>query len=626
MPLQVVCPNPQCRKTMAIKDELAGQTLRCPTCNAKLSAVSRSDSLEASETAKDPSMIQAASAAKKSASSTPPTGSLTPPDSAGAPPRKPSRGGQREPMPARIGPYEVTQELGRGAFGVVYKGHDPQLKRDVAIKVLNRNALHSSKAVERFLREAQVVAQMHHNHIVPVFELGEHEESHYIASRFVPGKTLSDLIPDEGMDAVEAVELVLQLLEALTYAHEMNVLHRDIKPANAIVDAEGQLCLMDFGLAGWVGQTDGRATQDGTVMGTPSYMPPEQARGDINNVRETADQYSAGVVLYELLTGHVPFEGGPIVVLLHNVISTPPPRPSEFRADLDPQLEEICLKALAKAPEERYPSCHAFADALRTWKSVCGSSGTIVEPVVELGFAEAADLGVKRQTDRDTLSGDEAPARSIAWKKTTATTALISSGPKKKKRAGKPNNKGTLLLAAAGAGMALLLALVVLTARFVSKPADNPAQINGSKLYLYDLKEFDWVVNDNISKGDIPPNQGNAIIVKGERFKKGLFMHPRVNSDASGKFRLDGLEAFLFQARIAINDCAGNNCKTPLKFQVLGDGKVLWTSKPIQAARQTEDCIVEVEGIHVLELRVVCPGPHFSAMAVWLDPYLWSKK
>jgi eukaryotic-like serine/threonine-protein kinase len=420
MPLQVVCPNPQCQKPMLVKDELAGQAVRCPACKATLSAVSRSDTPAASKTAKDPSTIQSISSAKESTSVARPARQSAPSESSGwgvptmeattAPPPRPSgaqesaggapgkasRGGQREEMPANIGPYQVSHELGRGAFGVVYKGHDPKLKRDVAIKVLNRNALHSTKAVERFLREAQVVAQMHHNHIIPVFELGEHEGCHYIASRFVPGKSLAELIPDQGMGAVEAVGLVLQLLEALTYAHEMNVLHRDVKPANAIVDAKGQLYLMDFGLAGWVGQTDGRATQDGTVMGTPSYMPPEQARGDINNVRETADQYSAGVVLYELLSGHVPFEGGPIIVLLHNVISAPPPRPSEYRADLDPQLEGICLKALEKTPEERYPSCHAFADALRTWKTVRGSPipiavSSIVEPRLKMaGGTQAA--------------------------------------------------------------------------------------------------------------------------------------------------------------------------------------------------------------------------------------------
>jgi Protein kinase domain len=313
----------------------------------------------------------------------------------------------------------VSRVLGRGAFGVVYQGHDPKLKRDVAIKVLNRNALHSTKAVERFLREAQVVAQMHHSHIVPVHELGEHNGCHYIVSRFVPGTTLSDLVPDEGMDAVQAVGLVLQLLEALVYVHKMTVLHRDVKPANAIVDAEGQLSLMDFGLAGCVGQIEGRATQDGTVMGTPAYMPPEQARGDIHNIRETADQYSAGVVLYELLTGHVPFEGGPMIVQLHNVINTPPPPPSEFRADLDVQMEAICLKALAKAPEDRFASCRAFADALQNWQTLRDSPdpkgvAALVEPAPQpVAAAPTVSLVRKGTTLSPDVPGEESPLEEL---------------------------------------------------------------------------------------------------------------------------------------------------------------------------------------------------------------------
>jgi formylglycine-generating enzyme required for sulfatase activity/serine/threonine protein kinase len=144
-----------------------------------------------------------------------------------------------------------------------------------------------------------------------------------------------------------------------------------------------------------------------------------------------------------------------------------------------------------------------------------------------------------------------------------------------------------------------------------------------SKLYLRDLKEFDCVVHDRPERF---PDGINGIAVKGERFKKGLWMHPSPNSDASVKYRLDGLDAFVFEAKVAINDTAPGGSKTPVKFQVFGDGKALWTSKPLQATRQTEDCTVNVEGIHVLELRVVCPGPISSAHAVWLDPYLLSKK
>jgi serine/threonine protein kinase len=372
MPHQVVCPNPQCRKTLSVKDDLAGRPLRCPACNTLLAASSTSSR------PRNPSTINTSSSPRQGTMESPLAQQPIAEPSASTP--KPVKGGGKEDLPAAIGPYQISRELGRGAFGVVYLGHDPMLKRDVAIKVLKKDALNSARAIQRFLREAQVVAQMHHNHIVPVYELGEHEGCQYIASRFVPGKTLADLIPDNGMEPAEAVKLVLQLLEALAYAHEMNVLHRDVKPANAIVDARGHLSLMDFGLAGWLGQTQERATQDGTVMGTPAYMPPEQARGDIQHLSAASDQYSASVVLYELLTGRLPFKGGPIFVLLRNVIETPPPRPSEYRSGLDRKLEAICLRALAKRPQERFPSCREFAEALRTWQAGRDPCPAVVVP------------------------------------------------------------------------------------------------------------------------------------------------------------------------------------------------------------------------------------------------------
>jgi serine/threonine-protein kinase len=271
-------------------------------------------------------------------------------------------------MPKVIGQYAVRGKLGEGAFGVVYKGHDEALERDVAIKVLQPSALGSPKYVERFLREAKVVARLRHENIVSVHQLGQHEGGYFIASEFVAGRPLAAAVPEDGLEPRRAARLVVQLLDALAYAHGQGVLHRDVKPANAMLGADDKLFLMDFGLAGLVGQDEGRMTQDGTVMGTPSYMAPEQARGAVNEVGPAADQYSAGVVLYELLTGHLPFEGGPSqVVVLYNVINTPAPALSSWRPDLDPGLETICLRALSKDPGKRFASCREFADALREW-------------------------------------------------------------------------------------------------------------------------------------------------------------------------------------------------------------------------------------------------------------------
>jgi tRNA A-37 threonylcarbamoyl transferase component Bud32 len=352
MPVQAACPK--CKKPLSLGDDLGNRPVKCPSCGATIRITPSAES--ASRQSGAGSARPASSGGSKSASG----------------------------LPERISRYSVRKVLGEGAFGVVYKCHDPSLDREVAIKKLRPDALGSAKYVERFLREAKVVARMLHGNIVPVYELGEEQGAYFIASAFIPGQSLADIIPENGLEAGRAVRLVLQLLEALAYAHDQGVLHRDVKSSNAMLGEKDTLFLMDFGLAGWVGQDSGRMTQDGAVMGTPSYMPPEQASGQIQGVGPAADQYSAGVVLYELLTGHLPFEGGPIQAILFNVINTPPPPLSEFRPDVDPQLEAICLKAMAKKPEERFVDCRGFIDALKSWQAGTGGVAVSRENVLEV--------------------------------------------------------------------------------------------------------------------------------------------------------------------------------------------------------------------------------------------------
>jgi serine/threonine protein kinase len=320
-----------------------GQTLRCPACSTSFRLAPTVGGSEPLAGTVGPSIAPTDPA--------PPLAPTAPPPG----------------QPATIGPFQVRGELGRGAFGVVYHGLDPDLGRDVAIKVLKPEALGSAQHIERFLREAKVVGKMLHGNIVPVHQLGQHEGAYFIASAFIKGQPLSRAIPEGGLPLEEAVRLTLQLLDALAYAHQRGVLHRDVKPHNAMLGEDGTLYLMDFGLAGWVGQEEGRLTQDGAVLGTPAYMPPEQAAGQLKEVGPASDQYSAGVVLYELLTGHLPFEG-PLQAVLYQAIHTPPPKPSTFRPEIDDRLERICLKALSKKPEDRFPDCKAFADILRTWQ------------------------------------------------------------------------------------------------------------------------------------------------------------------------------------------------------------------------------------------------------------------
>jgi WD40 repeat protein len=281
-------------------------------------------------------------------------------------------------QPTRIARFRVRRRLGAGAFGDVYLAHDPQLDRDIALKVPQSGTLDSPRRVERFLREARSAARLRHPHIVPVYDAGQDGDTFYIAAAFIEGRTLADAIGEGGIDLRRAAELVRDLAEALAYAHELGIVHSDVKPANVMLDQNGEPHLMDFGLAyrlGVGGQAgpeeelagedrDAQMTRRGAILGTPAYMAPEQAAGRAEQVLAASDQYSLGVVLYELVCGRVPFSGPPQVVRF-NHIRTPPPVPASLRPDLPLDLEMICLKALAKRLEERYASCQELADDLR---------------------------------------------------------------------------------------------------------------------------------------------------------------------------------------------------------------------------------------------------------------------
>src|SRR6516164_3346403 len=248
----------------------------------------------------------------------------------------------------KLDKYELLDAVGQGAFGTVYKARDPELDRVVAVKVPRAGNLAAPEELDRFLREARSVAQLRHPSIVAVHEVGQSDGVPFLVSDFVEGVTLTDLLSARRPSFREAAELVAAVADALHFAHQHGVVHRDIKPSNVMVGKDGRPVVMDFGLAK---REAGEITMtlDGQVLGTPAYMAPEQARGESHDVGPRADVYSLGVVLYQLLTGELPFRGT-TRMLLHQVLEDEPRPPRRINDRIPRDLETICLKAMAKEP------------------------------------------------------------------------------------------------------------------------------------------------------------------------------------------------------------------------------------------------------------------------------------
>jgi serine/threonine protein kinase len=259
--------------------------------------------------------------------------------------------------------YQIVRLLGRGAMGAVYLAYDAHLQRHVALKTpsLGNNA----HAIARFWREARAAAQLRSPHICTVHDVGQVAGTHYISMAFIDGQPLSRVIAERRLSDPRAIAALLQkLARGLHKAHQQGIIHRDLKPDNVMVDADGEPIVMDFGLARRQ-DDDVRLTSPGRLLGTPAYMSPEQVDADPNKITPATDIYSLGVVLYEILTGRLPFQGS-LTSILRQIASAEPPRPSVVNPALGEGsvLERICLKMMARSPEDRYPSMAAVAEAL----------------------------------------------------------------------------------------------------------------------------------------------------------------------------------------------------------------------------------------------------------------------
>jgi TolB-like protein/Tfp pilus assembly protein PilF/tRNA A-37 threonylcarbamoyl transferase component Bud32 len=269
-------------------------------------------------------------------------------------------------MLGELGDYELLEEIGRGAQGVVFRARQKSLNRTVALKVISLGQWASKAHLKRFRREAEAAASLDHPCIVPIYEVDERDGSCYFSMKFVEGGQLDEVTRREPMPIRRAVQLIVKIARTVHYAHEHGILHRDIKPGNILLDAKGEPHLTDFGLARLV-ESESSVTHTLDVLGTPSYMAPEQAVGNNAAVSSATDVYGLGAVLYQLLTGHPPFAGGTTYETIKLLEDTEPRPPRLLNPKVDRDLSTICLKCLEKHPKRRYSSAIALAEDLERW-------------------------------------------------------------------------------------------------------------------------------------------------------------------------------------------------------------------------------------------------------------------
>ena len=307
-----------------------------------------------------------------------------------------------------LGKYEIRREIGRGAMGVVYEGYDPSIKRVVALKTIRGDQLggeDSGAVIARFRREAQAAGRLNHPNIVSIYDFGQDAGIWYIAMEFVTGRELKECFDtNERFKITDTVRIMSQILNALDYSHRQGVIHRDIKPANIFLLADGSVKVADFGIAHI---ESSNLTQVGTVLGTPSYMSPEQIQG--LPVDGRSDLFSAGVILYQFLTGERPFAGSASTTM-QKVLKEDPLPPSTLNVQLPPVMDAVVRKALAKRADERFQTAQEFADAIRI---AAPTATTVGVATAQLGNAEATIIAPTDTTTPTATTGAIAvPAQS----------------------------------------------------------------------------------------------------------------------------------------------------------------------------------------------------------------------
>ena len=378
MAMLVQCPNPACKASCSVAEANSSGPVRCPKCLK-------------------PFMVKPTFEGQKDDTKK----------------GKPSPNANPFPvLPAEFGRYRVLRLLGRGGMGAVYLAQDSQLGRQVALKVPFFDASESPRRVERFVREARSAAVLQHPNICTVFDAGQIDGRPFITMAYIAGTPLEEEIdPDVPMPQARAAEIARKIAVALEHAHRKGTVHRDLKPANVMMAAGGEPVVMDFGLAKRVADADpneAKLTRDGGLLGTPSYMAPEQVKGEVSAIGPATDVYALGVMLFEMLTGRTPYTGA-MGVVIGRILTSPVPPVKEFRPDVDSRLDAVCRKALAKSPADRFPSMAEFAEALgRYLKAPVSPRSDLISWPLSQDYNEAIQSPASNFADPDLQRGEAA--------------------------------------------------------------------------------------------------------------------------------------------------------------------------------------------------------------------------
>ena len=512
----------------------------------------------------------------------------------------------------RLGNYRVLRLLGQGGMGFVFQAEDIGLRRAVALKVMKPDLDPDDPGGERFLREARLMASVKHEHVVTVFQVGQEGKVPYLAMELLQGKSLDQWMKRAGQVGVTAVSrLGRQIAAGLAAIHGHCLIHRDVKPANIWLEApKGRVKILDFGLARVAGDAP-HLTQTGMIVGTPSYMSPEQARGETLDAR--SDLFSLGCVLYELSCGVRPFQA-PTTMAQLTALAVQDPRPvHDLRPDVPEELSDLIHQLLAKDAAERPPSAEAVAARLQQIENRLKT-----RPTAATQARPAPPASPGAPTDR------EPPTRARTPTRVKKSKALA------RRRRRKIWMGACLAATALAAVLTVTLAVALASGGGRRTPPTAPtspltAPTTATPTYLSDLQLLD---DRNPLKAPPPPPPGrlpppfNGVIVHDQPFPHGIFMHPAPTAEggeASLRYDLGGRYA-IFTAETSLNDGPGES-ETPLTFLVEGDGRLLWqSSRPLRGQADGESCNVAVAGVRQLTIRVTCPGFPRGAHAVWIDP------